>query len=212
MRRHAVFYLLTLLVVFLTASNAAEAGASRLRYFGSSNIAMPTGYMLGATTYISDGGHNTVMYTQPFMGCFMEASLLRHMNDSEEGKNIFNFKLNIFEEDTWIPNIVWGVGDAGMSLGSRLFYFAGSKTFDAFAATVHGGFFKDPVSTEKKSFFGAEKTILPLVILAAERVDGVNSVGIKMRPYPGVSIEYARRGDGTDEEATLYKLQYIKAF
>jgi len=173
---------------------------------------MPTGYMLGATTYISDGGHNMIMYEQPFMGRFMEASLVRHFNDSQAGKNVFNFKLNILEEDKWLPNVVWGVGDAGMTLGSRLFYFAGSKTFETFAATVHGGFFKDPVTTEKKTFFGIEKTVLPLVILAAERVDGITSIGGKMRPYPGVSIEYARRGDGTDEEATLYKIQYIKSF
>ncbi len=214
MRRTGIFQLLTALVLLLTLSTAISeaAGNPRLRYLGSSNISLPTAYMMGETSYINDAGHDMVIYTQKAQGKLMELSLLRHLNDAESGKNVINFKLNLLEEDTVIPNIAWGVGDAGMTLGSRVFYFAGSKTFEAFAATVHGGFIKDPVTTEKKSFVGVEKTILPLVIIAGERVEGQTSYGIKMRPYPGVSLEYARRDDEDGGEDAIYKLQYIKSF
>jgi len=213
-RRTGIFQLLTALVLVITLSGGTSeaAGNPRLRYLGSSNISLPTAYMMGETSYINDAGHNMVMYTQKAQGKLVEFSLLRHLNDAESGKNVVNFKLNLLEEDTMIPNIVWGVGDAGMTLGSRVFYFAGSKTFEAFAATVHGGFIKDPVTTEKKTFVSVEKTILPLVIVAGERVEGQTSYGIKMRPYPGVSLEYARRDDEDGGEDAIYKLQYIKSF
>lgn len=203
----AVFALL-----LVTLNSLEAAGTPRIRYLGSSNISMPTGYLVSETTYLKDAGHDMIMYTQQALGKLMEFSLLRHMNDAESGKNILNFKLNILEEDKLIPNIAWGIGDAGMTLGSRVFYFAGSKTFEAFAATVHGGIIKEPATTEKKTFIGVEKTILPLVILAGERVEGLTSYGIKMRPYPGVNLEYARRGDGDGEEDIIYKIQYIKSF
>lgn len=214
MRRTGTFQLLTALVLLLALSaGISEAtGNPRLRYLGSSNISLPTAYMMGETSYINDAGHDMVMYTQKAQGKLMELSLLRHLNGVESGKNVINVKLNILEEDRLIPNIAWGVGDAGMTLGSRVFYFAGSKTFEAFAATVHGGIIKDPVTTEKKTFIGVEKTILPLVIVAGERVEGQTSYGIKMRPYPGVSLEYARRDDENGGEDAIYKLQYIKAF
>lgn len=214
MRRTGSLRFLAALVLLLglAAGISEAAGTPRLRYLGSSNISLPTAYMMGETSYVSDAGHDMIMYCQKGMGKLAEVSLLRHMNDAESGKNVLNFKLNILEEDKLIPNIVWGVGDAGMTLGSRVFYFAGSKTFEAFAATVHGGIIKDPVTTDRKTFVGVEKTILPLVILAGERVEGLTSYGIKMRPYPGVSLEYARRDDDAGNDDTIYKLQYIKSF
>ncbi|OQA09116.1 MAG: hypothetical protein BWY66_00705 [bacterium ADurb.Bin374] len=214
MRRIGIFQLLTTLVILFALSTGIleAAGTPRLRYLGSSNISLPTAYMMGETSYINDAGHNMVMYTQKAQGKLMELSLLRHLNGAESGKNVINFKLNILEEDRLIPNIAWGVGDAGMTLGSRVFYFAGSKTFEAFAATLHGGIIKDPVTTDKKTFVGVEKTILPLVIIAGEHVDGQTSYGVKMRPYPGVSLEYARRDDDGGDDDAIYKLQYIKSF
>lgn len=214
MTRTGFIRFLAVLIALLAIKNGCveAADVSRCRYLGSSNISMPTGYLRGETTYISDDGHNMVMYDQQAMGKLMEFSLLRHMNDNESGKNILNFKLNILEEGGMIPNVVWGVGDAGMSLGSRVFYLAGSKTFESYAVTVHGGFVKEPVTTEKKTFFGIEKTILPLVILAGEHTDGITSYGIKMRPYPGVSLEYSRRDEEVGGDADIYKIQYIKSY
>ncbi|HEY9071305.1 MAG TPA: hypothetical protein VIV61_13695 [Candidatus Ozemobacteraceae bacterium] len=207
--------LLALLTSVLLAGNADPATAaqtSRLRYLGSSNITLPTAYFNRMTTYVNDDGHNMITYSQPF-GKSLELSGVRHMNDAESGKTVLNFKMTVLEEDKLFPNVVWGVGDAGMTLGSRVFYFAGSKTFEMFAASVHGGIIKDPVTTEKKSFIGAEKTILPLVILAAERIDGLTTYGLKMRPYPGVSLEYARRDDGSGgNDTAIYQIQYMQSF
>ncbi|HOY68818.1 MAG TPA: hypothetical protein PLP29_18210 [Candidatus Ozemobacteraceae bacterium] len=214
MKRTALALLTALTGILLAGAvtPAAAAQTSRLRYLGSSNITLPTAYFTRMTTYTSDDGHNMIMYAQPF-GKFLELSGVRHMNDAESGKTVLNFKMTVLEEDKLFPNIVWGVGDAGMTLGSRVFYFAGSKTFESFAASIHGGIIKDPVTTEKKSFIGAEKTILPLVILAAERCDGLTSYGLKMRPYPGVSLEYARRDDGNGgNDTAIYQIQYIKSF
>ncbi|OIP21497.1 hypothetical protein AUK22_11565 [bacterium CG2_30_54_10] len=193
-------------------ANPPEPGPLRLRYMGSSCFSAPTGFVGSEMSFIIDDSRNLTLITQPVWGKFIELSYLRHLSGDFSGKNVMNFKVNILEEGTYIPNVVWGVSDFNTELGSKIFFFAGSKTIEAFGATLHAGYYKDPKTTDKKIFFGLEKTILPLAVIAGERLGDETTIGMKFRPYPGVSIEYARRSDGTADQANIYKATYLRKF
>lgn len=193
------------------ASPEADTGF-RLRYMGSGCLSIPTGYCRTEAAYISDDSHSLTQLAQQVLGKFAELSMVRHLNGSHKDENVFNLKVNILEEGDYLPNMVWGVSDFQTELGSKIFYVAGSKTIDAFGVTIHAGVYKDPVTTHKKEFYGLEKTILPLVVAAGERIDGKTTAGLKIRPYPGVSVEYARRLDANDDQASLYRLVYLRSF
>ena len=208
--RAVLFWTALLLTVSLTGFGATEE--RRFRYMGSANIAMPTGYTRSLGTYLSDDSHSAIFYSHQAVGRLLEISFLRHLDGVEKDKNVMSAKLKLLEEGAFVPSVVWGVSDIQERLGSKVFYFAGSKTFDAFGVKLHGGFYKDPVTTTRKEFYGIEKTILPLVAVAAERVDGMNTYGIKMNPYPGVTFEYARRSTGADNQHSIYKLSYFSSF
>lgn len=200
---------LLVLLFCLISSAAVWAGTSRrFHYMGTSIFTMPTGFARSAMCYINDSGHSAALMSQAFMNEFLEVSMLRHMNDAEKGKNIINFKLKLLEEDVLIPSIAWGVSDLNTQLGSKIFYFAASKSIEAFGVHLHAGFYKDPVTTEKKQFFGVEKMIFPLVTIGAERNDGIDTFGVKLSPYPGVSLEVAQR----NRKEELYNLNYYRSF
>jgi hypothetical protein len=203
-----VAFVLVLLVSLCgSVANAAE-NPRRFHYMGTSVFNMPTGFARSAMCYINDGGHSAALISQAFWSGLIEVSMLRHMNGAESGKNVTNFKLKILEEDVLIPNIVWGVSDVNTQLGSKIFYFAGSKAIETFGVTLHAGFYKDPITTDKKMFYAVEKMVFPLVTVGAERNDDVNTYGIKLSPYPGLSIEIAQR----DSKEEMYNLNYYRSY
>ncbi|MBI3039153.1 hypothetical protein HYY75_08925 [bacterium] len=179
---------------------------------GSTFLTMPSGYTRTEAAYVFDEGRSFVMYSQQLLGRFLEGSLLRNTSGDNKNQSVWNLKLNILEEDKIIPNVVWGVSDLRRELGSKVFYFAASKNFEVFGLFLHGGFFKDPVTTARKGFWGIEKTILPLISVAGERVEEKNSVAIKLRPYPSVSVEYITQNIGTEKKREAYVLRYVQAF
>ncbi len=204
---------LTCVLFVILFYQTSEAGAQdRLRYLGSSCFAMPTAYVRNEGGYISDDNHSMGWFSYAVFGKFLEVSGLRHMQGDAKDSNIWNLKVNFLEEDQYLPNLAWGAADAREKLGSKIFYLAGSKTFETYGLTLHGGVIKDPITTEKRGYVAAEKMIMPLVTLAGERFDGKTVLGVKLRPYPGVSVEYAHReGKGITKQA-VYRLIYVKGF
>lgn len=200
-------YIILLLVV--ACSSVVEADTPyRVRYMGTSNFSMPTGFTRSAVCYISDNSNTAMLISQSVFGNLLELSMLRRMNGNDKGKNSLNLKAKLLEESALIPSVVYGIGDLNTQLGSKIFYFASSKNIEAFGVQLHAGFYKDPVTTDKKMFFGFEKMVFPLVTLSAERNDDVDAYGIKLSPYPGVSLEFAQR----DRKEELYNINYYRSF
>lgn len=203
--------LLLALVIFSvqTASAAPDTvTAKRVRYMGTSIFSMPTGFTRSSACYINDNSHSAMLLSQAFMQNFFELSFLRHLNGDEKGKNPLSFKVKILEEGDLIPNIVWGVSDVSTQLGSKIFYFAASKSIEAFGVKLHAGYYKDPTTTDKKPFYGIEKMVFPLVTVSAERSNDQDTFGIKLSPYPGISLEIAQR----DRRQELYNINYFRSF
>jgi len=50
--------------------------------------------------------------------------------------------------------------------------------------------------------------VFPLVTLNAERTDEVNTFGVKLSPYPGVSLELGQR----DAKEEIYNINYFRSF
>lgn len=205
-RRTAI--LIFALVVLIPAISTAQTNPRRFHYMGTSVFNMPTGFTRSAMCYINDAGHSAALISQSLMSNFIEVSMLRHMNGAEDGKNVMNFKIKALEEDTLIPSIVWGVSDVNTQLGSKIFYFAASKSIETFGVTLHAGFYKDPVTTDKKAFYAFEKMVFPLVTIGAERNDDIDTFGIKLSPYPGLSLEIAQR----DHKEEIYNLNYFRSY
>lgn len=197
-----------LLVLILPVIAGAQANPRRFHYMGTSVFNMPTGFTRSTMCYINDSGHSAALFSQSLMANFIEVSMLRHMNDAEKGKNVLNFKVKAIEEDLVIPSIVWGVSDVNTQLGSKIFYFAASKSIETFGVTLHAGVYKDPVTTERKNFFAFEKMVFPLVTVGAERNDDIDTFGIKLSPYPGLSLEIAQR----DRKEEIYNLNYFRSY
>lgn len=180
----------------------------RTRYMGSSIFTLPTGYTRSTFCYINDNSHSATLLTQSLMGGFMELDYLRHMNGDQGGKSIMGAKFRILREGLAMPSIAWGVSDINTQLGSRIFYIAASKSIETFGIKIHGGFYKDPITTKKQEYFGFEKMILPLVTIGAERDDNKDTYGVKLSPYPGLSLEIGQR----DHEEEFYNVNYIRSF
>ncbi|MDD3146136.1 MAG: hypothetical protein PHD82_02435 [Candidatus Riflebacteria bacterium] len=198
--------LLALLLSLL--SPVAADTDSRVRYMGTSIFTMPTGYTRSAASYINDSGHSAMMVSQEFMNKFFELSFLRHLNGSEKGKNPLSVKIKMLEEGAMLPSLVWGASDLNTQLGSKIFYFAASKSIEAFGVYLHGGFYKDPITTDRKYFYGFEKMVLPLITVGAERSNDIDTFGVKLSPYPGISLEIAQR----DRKEELYNIIYFRSF
>lgn len=208
MHGRAVKLVLLLALVFLALQPASADTSNRFRYMGTSIFSMPTGFAHSSGCYINDNSHSAMLLSQAFMHEFLEVSFLRHLNGDEKGKNPLSFKVKILEEGDTIPNIVWGVSDVSTQLGSKIFYFAASKSIEAFGVKLHAGYYKDPVTTDKKPFYGIEKMVFPLVTIGAERSNDQDTFGIKLSPYPGVSLEFAQR----DRNQELYNINYFRSF
>lgn len=198
---------LMLLIVTVMPASAAE-NIRRTRYMGTAILSMPTGYVRSATNYINDDSHSAFMLSQALFGDMLELSLLRHLNGEFKGKNPMSVKIRLMEESAMIPSIVYGASDLGTTLGSKIFYFAASKSIEAFGVHLHGGFYKEPVTTDRKSFYGLEKMVFPLVTLSAERTDEVNTFAVKLSPYPGMSLEIGQR----DAKEEIYNINYFRSF
>ncbi len=202
------FRALALLTIFICSCSTGFADtASRVRYMGTSIFTMPTGYTRSSAAYINDSGHSAMLVSQEFMK-LLEVSFLRHLNGSEKGNNPLSVKLKLLEEGDTLPGVVWGASDINTQLGSKIFYFACSKSLEVFGASLHGGFYKDPITTERKYFYAVEKMILPLITVGAERSDDIDTFGVKLSPYPGVSLEIAQR----DRKEELYNIIYFRSF
>lgn len=200
------FMVFALLICSL--SSVAADTDSRVRYMGTTIFTMPTGYTRSAGSYINDAGHSAMMVSQEFMNKFFELSFLRHLNGSEKGKNPISVKIKMLEEGEMIPSLVWGASDLNTQLGSKIFYFAASKSVETFGVYLHGGFYKDPVTTDRKYFYGIEKMVLPLITVGAERNNDIDTFGVKLSPYPGLSLEIAQR----DRKEELYNIIYFRSF
>ncbi|MBF0498512.1 MAG: YjbH domain-containing protein [Candidatus Riflebacteria bacterium] len=211
-----IFFAISFLCVLSsTAPSFADTGTSlsnpRFFFLGSSMIAMPTAYVNSGVEYIRDNGRSQTLYSFAPLGHFLEISDLRNLNGAYKDRNIFNLKVNILEEDNYLPNVVYGIADWNHEMGSRVFYFAASKKIEYFGVTLNAAFLRDPITTSRRPFYGIEKTVFPLISIAAERFDDRNTVGMKLRPYPGLSVEYSRRLYEPGDQQ-LYKLVYNKNF
>jgi len=204
-----VYRILIIFLLVVFCSSVVEADTSyRARYMGTANFSMPTGFTRSAVCYISDSSNTAMLISQAIFGNLVEFSMLRRLNGVDKSKNSLNLKVKILEESENIPSVVYGIGDMNTQLGSKISYFAGSKNIEAFGVKLHAGFYKDPVTTNKKTFYGIEKMVFPLVTLSVERNDNVDAYGIKLSPYPGVSLEFAQR-DGKKE---IYNVNYYRSF
>lgn len=202
------FYKFLLLLILINTSLCFADTGNRMRYVGTSIFSLPTGYVRSSSGYINDNGRSSAIISQSFMNDFLELSLLRHTSSTDSGSNIFNMKLNILEEGDLWPNIVWGNADFKKKLGSKISYFAGSKSLEAFGTTLHAGFYKDPDTDNKELFWGVEKMVFPLVILGYERSLDIGTYGMKLIPYPGVSVELAKR----EPNEEIYNIHYFRYF
>jgi len=198
---------LVLAVLFSLPASAADS-VKRSRYMGTAIISMPTGYVRSASNYINDDSHSAFMLSQAMFGELVELSILRHLNGEFKGKNPMSVKIKLLEEGEMLPSIVYGASDLATSLGSKIFYFAASKSIETFGVHLHGGFYKEPVTTDRKFFYGVEKMVFPLVTLSAERVDEINTFAVKLSPYPGVSLEIGQR----DAKEEIYNINYFRSF
>ncbi len=202
------FALVAILIAAFSSCSFADDTEFRTRYMGTSIFSAPTGFVRSAACYINDNGHSAMLISQAFMNNFLEVSMLRHFSGYAKGKNPLSLKVRLLEEGAVIPSVVWGASDLNKQLGSKIFYFAASKNIEVFGVQLHAGFYKHPVSTDKKTFFGIEKMVFPLVTISAERSDGTDTYGLKLSPYPGVSLEFAQR----DRKEELYNINYIRSF
>lgn len=194
--------------LFFVAQSTSASTAFRTRYMGTANFSMPTGFTRSAACYLNDNSHSAMLLSQAVFNGYLEFSMLRHLNGDEKGKNPLNAKVKLLEEGSLIPSVVWGVGDINTQLGSKIFFFSASKNIEVFGVQLHAGFYKDPITTDKKMFYGLEKMVFPLVTLAAERNDDIDAYGIKLSPYPGVSLEIAQR----NSKEELYNINYYRSF
>ena len=217
-RRRVALVALVLLLALATAPRLAASSAARLgadfayRYLGSAIVTLPTGYCRSSAEYIDDSKHNAMFFSYGVMGGLFEMSWLRHTNGTQKDRSAMNFKLNVLTEDKIIPNVVFGVTDWNRQFGPRATFFAASKTLEAFAATLHIGRIKDPVTTEHHLYYGFEKTILPLLVVTGEHIMDTNTLGLRLLPYPNVILHYARRGVGGRDQEGIYKLGYQVQF
>lgn len=200
--------LLCVLTLVTTVSWAEDAPTDlRFRFAGSSIFAVPTGYARSTASYINDDGESSLFITQA-LGEILEVSLQRRLSGDYKNENTINGKLVLLCEGRIIPGMTFGVTDVGKKLGDRIYYLAASKNLEDFGLTLTAGVYRDPVDKDKITFFGVEKVILPLISVAAERVDDVNTYGIKITPYPGLSLDVAQR-DGKEE---MYNLVYTTRY
>lgn len=180
----------------------------RFRYGGSSVLSHPTGFCKSSVAYINDNKESYGLISQS-LGDLLEVSILRHCSGEYKNTNSVNGKFALMTEGTFLPSIALGAVDINAQTGDdRIYYAAASKNFDTFGFTVHAGIYKDPVDKDKVVYYGVEKILFPLISIAAERVDDKNTYGVKISPYPGLSLDIAQR-DGKEE---MFNLVYSRSY
>ncbi|MBF0543775.1 MAG: hypothetical protein HQM08_05045 [Candidatus Riflebacteria bacterium] len=210
-QRYAFLKKFVLFTFFVIFSNSLLAQHTRFTYMGSSLCTMPTGYCSNGIDYIYDHDQSMTLLQVAPLGKYLEISDFKTLMGSFTDKNIFNFKLNILEEDDYIPNVVWGISDFRESLGPKITFFAASKKFKSLGLLVNGGMVKDPVLNEQKYYYGAEKTLYSSFSIAGEHTDDKTIVGLKMK-YNGLTAEYARYLNEGSDNPSIIKLSYNKSF
>lgn len=198
-----------MLVGCLSSSLKAEDVKTelRFRYVGSSIFTLPTAFCQPSVAYMNDDGDSYGIITQN-LGQIAEVSVSRRLSGDYKNKNSINGKLALMSEGRLLPAICIGAADVNQQLGDRIYFAAASKNFEDFGLKINAGVYKDPIDKDKVIFFGVEKVIFPLLTIAAERYDDVNTYGIKISPYPGVSLDIAQR-DGKEE---MFNLVYSKSY
>lgn len=180
----------------------------RFRYGGSSVITLPTGYCRSSVAYINDNKESFGFISQS-LGELLEVSILRYWSGEYKNENSVSGKIALMTEGDFLPAIAVGAVDVNTVIGDdRIYYAAVSKNFDIFGITFHAGIYKDPVDKDKIVYYGVEKILFPLISISAERVEDKNTYGIKLSPYPGLSLDIAQR-DGKEE---LFNLVYSRSY
>ena len=197
--------------LFISLSNIVKAEDVptdfRFRYSGSSIFAVPTGKCTSSLSYINDNKDSLAFVSQSF-GELLEVSVLRRLSGTNKNVNTINGKFALISEGQLMPAICLGAADVNTQLGDRIYYAAASKNFEDFGLSIHAGVYRDPINREKKSFFGLQKVIFPLLTIAAERSNEIDTYGIKISPYPGMSLDIAQR-DGKEE---MFNLVYSRSY
>lgn len=181
---------------------------AEFKYMGTSIISLPTAYTRSSAAYIRDNGRKCLFVSQCFFTDAIEVSVKRYQNGPQKNSNIMSAKLKLIDEKLLIPTVTYGVSDIYKDFGERVYYFAASKTIDAFGVMLHGGVYRDPIKKENVKYFGGEKIILPLISVCAERCGDVNTYGIKLSPYPGLNLEVSRR----DKDEEIYNVNYYLSY
>ncbi len=179
----------------------------RFRYSGSAIFSVPTGKCTSSLAYLNDN-KDSLCFVSQNIGELLEVSVLRRLSGANKNVNTINGKFALISEGQLMPAITLGAADLNTQLGDRIYYAAASKNFEDFGLSLHAGVYRDPVNHEKKSFFGIQKVIFPLLTLAAERCDDKDTYGIKISPYPGMSLDIAQR-DGKEE---MFNLVYSRSY
>ena len=175
------------------------------RYMGTYNLYLPTAKPRTSYGYLSDDGDTNMFISQALMNSTLELSYLKHVSGDYKDKNVINCKIPLLNEGNFVPSIVWGASDITKEvIDKRIYYFAASKSIDTFGITFIGGFYKDPAQSHRKSFYGVNKVVFPLVSVAAECENNVMTYGLKLSPVPGLDVSFAQR-NGSDN---LYGITY----
>jgi len=192
--------LLTIAFVFsFSTLFAADAPLSeRLRYLGSGLISAPNAYISSVMSYTFNEDAKFIAISAPVIPETFEVSVYRPTKGEYKNENVYNFKLALIKEQGFIPTLVYGMADVSEELGDRIHYVSLSKTLDAFALTMTAGAYEDPVDSKGKMFYSVDKVIFPLLTVMAERVDDVDAYGLRLSPYPGINLDYARRNKNED--------------
>lgn len=214
--RMAVYrWFAVVILVSVAATVMADPVATdrlRYRFLGSANIALPTGYTTSSGLVIADGQNNRLFFSYQVLGKLLEVSTLRALSGPGSNQQQLGFKVNILEEDTWIPNVVFGIGDYSEKSGPWMKYFAASKTIESFSLTLHAGRMRDPITTDQHWYFGFDQAIMPLVTLTGERMFERNTLGVRIHPFPQVTIHAAREGIGSDDQHDIFQASYQVRF
>lgn len=202
------FLIILLSVIASVAPVWAAVSNDRFKFMGTSIISLPTAYTRSSMAYIHDNGDSSFFCSQCLFTNSIEISLRRYQTGPRKDLNAMNAKIKLIGEKLLFPTVAYGISDVYKELGDRIYYFAASKTIDAFGIKLHGGVYRDPLIKANIKYYGAEKIILPLISVCAERCGNVNAYGVKLSPYPGLNLEISRR----DKNEEIYNVDYYLSY
>lgn len=201
--------ILIIILIFAFNANVFAKSKNKLkpytRYMGTYNLSLPTAKARSSYGYLSDDGDTSMFISQAVMNNALEISYLKHVSGDYKDKNSINCKIPLLNEGAFVPAICWGTADINKEVvKKRIYYFAASKSIDAFGITFNGGFYKDPADSHRKAFYGVNKVVFPLVSVSAECEDEIISYGLKLSPMPGLDLSVGQR-DGREK---MYGVTY----